>query len=68
VAYANPPGGRLYSVQEVANLLGVHAETVRRLIHSGGLNAVRVGRVLRVEEDELDRYLNRQRVKPDRPG
>jgi excisionase family DNA binding protein len=68
VAYANPTGGRLYSVQEVANLLGVHAETVRRLIHSGGLNAVRVGRVLRVEEDELERYLNRQRVKPDRPG
>ena len=61
-------GGRLYTVQEVANLLGVHAETVRRLIHSGGLPAVRVGRVLRVEEEALERYLARQRVKPDRLG
>ena len=38
----------LYSVRQVADRLGVHPETVRRLIHDGRLQAVRVGRVLRI--------------------
>jgi excisionase family DNA binding protein len=58
----------LYSVQQVADQLGVHPETVRRLIHGGGLEAVRVGRVLRVEASALDGFLVRQRVKPTRPA
>ncbi|HET8606292.1 MAG TPA: helix-turn-helix domain-containing protein [Gaiellaceae bacterium] len=58
--------GSLYSVREVASRLGVHPETVRRLIHDGRLEAVRVGRVLRIHGDELDRFLARQRVKPQR--
>jgi excisionase family DNA binding protein len=56
----------LYSVREVASLLGVHPETIRRLIHEGRLEAVRVGRVLRVEQHEVDGFLVRQRVKPVR--
>ncbi len=54
----------LYSVREVAGLLGVHPETIRRLIHDGRVEAVRVGRVLRIESYEVDRFLARQRVKP----
>jgi excisionase family DNA binding protein len=56
----------LYTVRDVAGRLGVHPETVRRLIHDGRLDAVRVGRVLRVHGDSLDGFLARQRVKPDR--
>ena len=56
----------LYSVREVANQLGVHPETIRRLIHDGRLDAVRVGRVLRVHGEALDGFLARQRVKPTR--
>jgi excisionase family DNA binding protein len=56
----------LYSVREVAHRLGVHPETIRRLIHDGRLEAVRVGRVLRVEPSELERFISRQRVKPQR--
>jgi excisionase family DNA binding protein len=56
----------LYSVREVAELLGVHPETIRRLIHDGRVGAVRVGRVLRIESYEVDRFLARQRVKPIR--
>ncbi len=41
----------LYTVRDVAGRLGVHPETVRRLIHDGRLEAVRVGRVLRVHGD-----------------
>lgn len=62
-------GSELVSVREVARRLGVHPETIRRLIHDGRLEAVRVGRVLRVESSELESFLARQRVKPPRqPG
>ena len=56
----------LYTVRDVAGRLGVHPETVRRLIHDGRLDAVRVGRVLRVHGESLDGFLARQRVKPTR--
>ncbi len=59
-------GDNLYTVRDVAGLLGVHPETVRRLIHDGRLEAVRVGRVLRVHGNSLDGFLARQRVKPTR--
>jgi excisionase family DNA binding protein len=54
----------LYSVRDVASRLGVHPETVRRLIHDGRLDAVRVGRVLRVHSESLHGFLVNQRVKP----
>src|SRR4029077_5052989 len=56
----------LVSVREVADQFGVHPETIRRLIHDGRLDAVRVGRVLRVHRDAVDRFLAVQRVKPTR--
>ena len=59
-------GQGLYSVRDVANQLGVHPETIRRLIHDGRLDAVRVGRVLRVHAAALEGFLARQRVKPSR--
>jgi len=54
----------LYSVRDVASRLGVHPETVRRLIHDGRLDAVRIGRVLRVDSTSLHGFLVNQRVKP----
>jgi excisionase family DNA binding protein len=60
--------GALYSVRDVADRLGVHPETVRRLIHDGRLDAVRVGRVLRVDGRAVARFVERQRVKPFRAG
>jgi excisionase family DNA binding protein len=65
VVSADPQSG-LYSVREVAGQLGVHPETIRRLIHDGRLDAVRVGRVLRVHKHAVDSFLARQRVKPSR--
>ena len=55
---------RLYSVRQVAGQLGVHPQTIRRLIHDGRLEAVRVGRVLRLDGPAVDSFLARQRVKP----
>jgi excisionase family DNA binding protein len=54
----------LYSVRDVADRLGVHPETIRRLIHDGQLDAVRVGRLLRVDGEAFAGFVERQRVKP----
>jgi excisionase family DNA binding protein len=59
-------GQAWYSVREVAGRLGVHPETVRRLIHSNRLAAVRDGRALRVSADSVAELLQRQRRKPER--
>jgi excisionase family DNA binding protein len=66
VSSMNEDPSALVSVREVADQLGVHPETIRRLIHDGRLDAVRVGRVLRVHRAALDTFLARQRVKPTR--
>jgi excisionase family DNA binding protein len=45
------------TVAEVADQLRVSNMTVYRLVQSGQLPAVRVGRSYRIREEDLDRYL-----------
>jgi excisionase family DNA binding protein len=45
------------TVQEVAELMRVSTMTVYRLIKSGELPAVRVGRSFRVRDEDVDAYL-----------
>lgn len=58
---------KLLTVPEVADAMKVSAKTVRRLIKRGDLPAYRVGErgQLRVEERELERYVESQRVRSD---
>lgn len=49
---------KFLTVSEVAALLRVSNMTVYRLINSGELPAVRIGRSFRLREDDLDRYLH----------
>jgi excisionase family DNA binding protein len=51
------------SVRDVADLLGVHPQTVRRLIHEGKLEGVRIGTGLFVPRTAVDGLLARQRRK-----
>jgi excisionase family DNA binding protein len=51
----------LYTLTEVANLLQVSVRSVQRLIASGRLRAIRVGRLPRISDAELDAYLASQR-------
>lgn len=53
---------RFLTVAEVATELRVSTMTVYRLIHSGEMQAVRVGRSYRVPESALDRFLAAQGI------
>jgi len=48
---------RYLTVLEVADVMRVSKMTVYRLLHSGELPGVRVGRSFRVPQDALDAYL-----------
>lgn len=48
---------RYLTVLEVAEVMRVSKMTVYRLLHSGELPGVRVGRSFRVPQDALDAYL-----------
>jgi excisionase family DNA binding protein len=46
---------KMYPLKQVAEILGVTYNTVWNLIQSGKIRAVRVGRTLRVSQEELER-------------
>lgn len=50
---------RFLTVAEVATQMRVSKMTVYRLVHSGELEAVRVGRSFRVPEHVVEAYLGR---------
>ena len=58
-----PHGGisevKFLTVAEVASVMRVSKMTVYRLVHSGELPAVRVGRSFRVQEGDVDDYLRK---------
>ena len=50
---------RFLTVAEVAATMRVSKMTVYRLVHSGELPAVRVGRSFRVTEEDVNEYLRK---------
>ena len=50
-----------YSRKELAELLGVHVNTIDNLRRSGKLKFGRVGRVLRITQKEVQRLLDNQK-------
>lgn len=49
---------KVYTVTEVASIFRVTRRTIRRLIHSGTLPAMRLGRTYRIPQSAIDRYFN----------
>ncbi len=49
----------MYSVEQVADLLGLHVRTVRGYIRSGRLAAVRIGKQYRIARADLDALTGR---------
>jgi len=46
-----------YTVEELSRKLKLHRESIRRLIRSGELHAVRFGKMLRVPESSFIEYV-----------
>lgn len=55
-------GEPLLTVGEVAGLMRVSNMTVYRLIKSGQLSAIRVGKNYRIRRTDVDRYLSERSV------
>ncbi len=53
----NAPAPLLHDAATVAARLGLSLRTVRRLIAAGALPVHRIGRAVRVSEDDLARFL-----------
>ncbi|GAA4223625.1 helix-turn-helix domain-containing protein [Actinomadura meridiana] len=54
----------MYSVEEVADLLGLHVRTVRGYIRTGRLTAVRIGKQYRIAATDLEALTGRPPVEP----
>jgi putative molybdopterin biosynthesis protein len=50
----------MYTVEEIAKMLRVSTETVRKLIAQGEIRAKRVGRQYRISQEALNEYLSKQ--------
>lgn len=55
----------LLSIQEVARITGLHEITIRRYIRSGALEAVRIGRRIRVRREALDKLMQPLHPEPE---
>lgn len=49
-----------YKVEEVAEILAIHKETVKRFIREGKIKGIKLGTHWRVTEDEIRRLLDLQ--------
>jgi excisionase family DNA binding protein len=56
-------GEPLLTVAEVATIMRVSNMTVYRLIKSGQLSAIRVGKNYRIRRGDIDRYLTERAVR-----
>jgi excisionase family DNA binding protein len=59
---------KMYSVEEVADLLGLHVRTVRGYIRSGRLKAVRIGKQYRIASTDLRELTGRPEPATERPA
>ncbi|WP_028798276.1 helix-turn-helix domain-containing protein [Streptomyces purpureus] len=57
---------RFYSVEQVAERLGLHVRTVRNYVRDGRLAAVRIGKQYRIAHEDLEAFTGRP-VPPARP-
>jgi excisionase family DNA binding protein len=53
------PGGRLLTLEEVANYLAVERTLVEKLVSEKALRVVRIGRELRVHPEDLKAFVTR---------
>jgi excisionase family DNA binding protein len=55
----------LYSVEQVADRLGLHVKTVRNYVREGRLKAVRIGKQYRIAREDLEAMTGRSEPPPE---
>lgn len=53
---------KFYTVEEVAEILSVHWQTVHALIKRGELKAIKVGKRYRISDEDLKKYIESKTV------
>jgi len=56
ISYDGGMSQQLYTVDHVANLLGLHVKTVRTYVRDGRLKAARVGKQYRIAQEDLQAF------------
>lgn len=51
-------GDRVYTLQEIADIMKLNKQTIQNYVKKGTLKATKFGRVYRVTEEELKRFMN----------
>ncbi|MEU5213146.1 helix-turn-helix domain-containing protein [Streptomyces sp. NPDC020742] len=57
---------RYYSVEQVAEQLGLHVRTIRSYVRDGRLAAVRIGKQYRITQEDLEAFTGRPVPAPPR--
>jgi len=52
---------KVYTVEDVAEILKVNPRTVYKMVEQGAIRSVRAGRQIRITSDALDTYLRGER-------
>ena len=55
---------KLYDIRNAAQMLAVSPWTVRAYIREGKLCPIRIGRLVRLDEQELERFVGTAKVSP----
>ena len=63
-----PPLGRLLTITEVADALGVDVRHVRRLVHERRIPFIKWGHLLRFDPVDITAWIDAYRRNPHRPG
>ena len=56
---------KLFSKKEISEKLNISVRTVDRLLKRGELEALRIGRLIRVTQDQLDQFLEKSALNHD---
>lgn len=65
-ASASGPLRPLLNINQVADRLGVEVRHVRRLVHERRIPYLKWGHLLRFDPDEIERWLDSSRRRPER--
>lgn len=58
---------RIYTTEQIATMLQVHPFTVLKFIREGKLKGIKLGRVYRIKESDLNQFIEDRMTKGSKP-